>query len=149
MRVGEYCTREVVVATRDTGIGGAARRMREEHVGDVVLVEEHGDAKRPVGIVTDRDLVLEVLASGIDPGSVTVGDLPCRELAVASENDDLMDTLERMRALGVRRMPVVDGLGHLSGMLAADDLLGVICELTEHLVKLVDREVATEVRDRR
>ena len=148
MRVGEYCTREVVIATRDTGIGEAARLMREEHVGDLVVVVEHDEAKRPVGIVTDRDLVLEVLARDIDPISVTVGDLPSRELAVAGENDDLMDTLERMRGLGVRRIPVVDSDGALTGILAVDDMLEVISELSQHLVKLMYREVATEVRQR-
>ena len=149
MRVGEYCTREVIIADRDTGIIEAARLMRQEHVGDLVVVEPSGSTKRPVGIVTDRDLVVEVMASGIDPASVTVGDLPCRELEVAGENDDLMDTLENMRRLGVRRMPVVDVHGGLSGILAADDIWAVVSELSEHLVKLVDREVATEVRRRR
>lgn len=68
---------------------------------------------------------------------------------MARAEDDLMDTLERMRGLGVRRMPVVDGSGGLVGILAADDLVGVVNELCQHLVKLVDREVAFEVRERR
>ena len=149
MRVGEYCMREVVIAAPDTGIGDAARLMREQHVGTLVIAEGADEKRRPIGIVTDRDLVLEVLAPGLDPAEVTVGDLPSRELAVAGVDDDLMETLERMRGLGVRRMPVVDGTGALIGILAADDLLGVVSELCQHLVKLVDREVALEVRQRR
>lgn len=149
MRVGEYCMREVVIAPRDMGIGDAARLMREQHVGTLVIAEGADEARRPVGIVTDRDLVLEVLAPGLDPTEVTIGDLPSRELAVARVDDDLMETLEQMRGLGVRRMPVVDGDGALIGILAADDLLGVVSELCQHLVKLVDREVALEVRQRR
>ena len=148
MKVGEYCVREVVIGTRDTGIGEAARLMREEHVGTLVVVSENGDTRRPVGIVTDRDLVLEVLAPELDPNTVTIGDLPSRELAVAEEGDDLMNTLERMRSLGVRRMPVVDSSGILTGILAADDLLAVVSELCGHLNGLVDKEVASEVRRR-
>jgi CBS domain-containing protein len=148
MRVGEYCTREVAFATRAMGIGEAAQVMRAEHVGDLVVVEESAAGRRPVGIVTDRDLVMEVLAPGLDPDTVTVGDLPTRELAVAGVDDDLMDTLARMGTLGVRRMPVVDGAGALAGILAADDVLEVVSELAAHLVKLTARGVAGEVRRR-
>jgi len=148
MRVGEYCTREVAFATRAMGVTEAARVMRAEHVGDLVVVDEAGSAQRPVGIVTDRDLVVEVLAAGLDPDAVSVGDLATRELAVARDDDDLMDTLARMGRLGVRRMPVVDGDGALAGVLAADDLVEVVAELMSHLVKLTAREVAVEVRQR-
>lgn len=148
MRVGEYCTKEVAIANRDTGIGAAAALMRAEHVGDLVVVEDGDGTTRPVGIVTDRDLVVEILATGIEPDSVTIADLPSRDLAVARENDDLMDTVQRMRSLGVRRMPVVDTQGALVGILAVDDVLGVLAELSAHLVKLTAREVAAEVRTR-
>jgi CBS domain-containing protein len=119
-----------------------------EHVGDLVVVEEAAGARRPVGIVTDRDLVMEVLAPGLDPETVTVGDLPTRDLAVAGVGDDLMETLARMGALGVRRMPVVDADGALAGILAADDVLEVVAELAGHLVKLTARGIAGEVRRR-
>lgn len=148
MRVAEYCTKEVAVAAGDTGIAEAARRMRADHVGDLVVVSESEGQRRPVAIVTDRDLVIEVMAAGIDPETVTLGDLPSRELAVAAGDDDLMDTLQRMRELGVRRMPVVDANGLLTGILAVDDVLPVISELTSNLVGLLAREVAQEVHQR-
>lgn len=148
MRVGEYCTRDVAIATPDTGIAEAARLMRAEHVGDLVVVEEVDGARRPVGIVTDRDLVLEVLAVGLDPDAVTVGALSTRTLEAARTDEDLMDVLARMRTSGVRRMPVVDALGELAGILTADDVLEIVGELVEHLVRLISREVAGEVRTR-
>lgn len=148
MHVGEYCTREVAIATRETGIAEAACIMRAEHVGDLVVVDEQAGVRRPVAIVTDRDLVLEVMAAGIDPDTLVVGDLPTRELLVAREDDDLMDTLARMGAKGVRRMPVVDTQGALAGILTADDVIATIGELTAHLVKLIAREVAAEVHQR-
>ena len=148
MRVGEYCTREVAFATTEMGVQEAAQVMRAEHVGDLVVVEESGGARRPVAIVTDRDLVLEVLATGLDPQAVSVGDLPTRDLLVARDDDDLMYTLARMGAKGVRRVPVVDASGALAGILAADDVTEVVAELAGHLVRLGARQVAAEVRAR-
>ncbi len=148
MRVGEYCTREVAFATREMGVAEVARVMRSEHVGTVVVVDEENGARHPVGIVTDRDLVLEVLAAGLDPDAVSVGDLCTRALATACDDDDLMITLERMGSLGVRRMPVLDAEGALAGILAADDVMEVVGELCGHIATLFSREVAAEVRER-
>lgn len=111
--------------------------MREHHVGDLILVEAGSEGGRPIGIVTDRDLVIEVLASGTDSDSITLTDLPTRQLEVANENDDLMDTPECMRSLGV-----------LKGILAFDDVLSVVLVLLNKLVALAEREFRTEVRVR-
>lgn len=148
MLVGEYCTREVVVAEGSTEVIETARLMREYHVGTVVIVEGGDDARRPVGLVTDRDLVMEVMASDADPKSVTAKDLCTAELLVATQDDDLMSTLDRMRAAGVRRIPVVDADGVLQGLLAVDDLLCVVGEITSSLTQLVAREVNVEVHKR-
>jgi predicted transcriptional regulator len=147
MKVGEYCTREVIVADGTTGIVEAAQLMRENNVGTIVIVER-GDGNRPVGIVTDRDLVVEVLAPELDMGRVTCGDLPMRDLITVGENDDLMDTLTRMGQAGVRRVPVVNSRGELEGLLAMDDVFTVISEMMNDLVQLVVREVDTEVHVR-
>jgi len=98
MSIGEICNRETVFTTKDSSISQAAQLMREQHVGDLVVVEEKGGRRIPVGILTDRDLVIEILAKGVDMNAVTVGDVMSSELLTARESDGLYETLQRMRA---------------------------------------------------
>ncbi|MEJ2645615.1 MAG: CBS domain-containing protein [Gammaproteobacteria bacterium] len=148
MSVGEICDREVVVTGPDASIAAAARLMREHHVGDVVVVEGAADRPVPVGIVTDRDLVIEVLAEEVAPDSVTVRDVMSDRLLTAREQDGLWESLGRMRARGVRRMPVVDGQGALAGIVTVDDLLDLLAGELADLVKLVGREREREQANR-
>ncbi len=128
MSVGEVCNREVVVVEQGADAGEAARLMREFHVGDLVVVERRDEMNVPIGIVTDRDLVVEVLAQGIDATSVSVHDLMVQPLQTAQEDDDLLDTLQRMRSMGLRRMPVINVDGALEGILTVDDILDILSE---------------------
>lgn len=140
MPVGEICNREVVIAEKSLSVIEAARLMRTHHVGDLVVVEVRDDRKHPVGIVTDRDIVVEVVAAGVNPESLKVGDIMGPEVATVRESEGLFETLRYMRDKGVRRMPVVDGTGGLVGILTLDDLLGLLAEEMTELAKLVSRE---------
>jgi CBS domain-containing protein len=144
MRVGECCNTTVVVAQRRTGIAEAAKLMREYHVGTLVVVESDDGEPHPVGMVTDRDLVIEVLAEDAPVGSLTVGDIMSQDIVTAGAGDDLLDTLDRMRAEGLRRMPVVDAAGALAGILSVDDALELLAEAIGRVPRLVrgqqDRE---------
>ena len=148
MPIGEYCNREVVITQGDRSIREAARLMRSHHVGDLVVVADQGGRSVPVGIVTDRDLVMEVLAQAVAPEEVTVADVMSGEPALAREDDDLWDTLLRMQSRGVRRLPVVDAQGALQGIVTVDDLLELFTEYLHDLVKVVTREQEREVRQR-
>jgi len=106
MSIGEICNRETVFSTKDSSIQQAAPLMREHHVGDLVIVEENAGRRIPVGILTDRDLVIEILAKDVDVDNVTVGDVVSNLLMTARESDGLYETMQRMRAKGVRRVPV-------------------------------------------
>ena len=130
MRIGDICRREVVTAARGTGLGDAARLMRENHVGSVVVVEG-GGGRRPTGLVTDRDMVVEVIASDLDPRALTVGDIMSVALVTAHEDDDVLATLKLMRQRGVRRMPVIDDEAELVGVVSLDDLLQVCGQALE------------------
>jgi CBS-domain-containing membrane protein len=144
MTAGELCTR--MVATIDPGESAvvAAKRMREEHVGDLVVVEE-GD--RPIGIVTDRDLVMSVLADEIaNPSKLEVGTILHGDVVTASEDEDIDEVLRRMRAFAVRRVPVLDGAGCLYGVLALDDILGWIREDIAEAVSISRRQQQEEIR---
>jgi CBS domain-containing protein len=149
MTVGSVCNREVVFVTRATAVPEAARLMREYHVGDLVVIEERNGRRLPVGIVTDRDLVIEVLAAGVEPDRVCVGDVMSGELVQAGEDDDLLDTIRRMREHGVRRLPVVDAGGALTGILSVDDLIDLLAEQVTDLAGLIGREQRRERATRR
>lgn len=148
MHVGEYCNRDVVIIDRTTGVIEAAQLMRRYHVGTLVVVEREPDFNRAVGILTDRDLVVEVLAQDVDPAQLAADDIMCANLAAAEERDDVLDTLRRMRTLGIRRMPVLDARGALVGLLAVDDLLSLMAGSLYDVVALVAREIRTEERRR-
>lgn len=143
MGIGELCNRVVIVAGPNTSAAEAARLMRRHHVGNLVITEDGGGG-HPVGLVTDRDLVLEVLATDCDPQAVTVSDLMTRTLETVQVDSGFWDALEKMRRHGVRRLPVVDADGQLAGIFTLDDALSLINEATADLVDLVGREIDHE-----
>jgi len=140
MAVGEICNREVVMTEKSVSVVEAAQLMRTHHVGDLVVVEEKGGRRHPVGIVTDRDIVVEVVAAGVNPDTFKVGDIMGPELATLRESEGLFEALRYMRDKGVRRMPVVDRDGGLVGILTLDDLLSLLAEEMTELAKLVSHE---------
>ncbi len=148
MRVGEVCNRDVVVIGRERSALEAAQLMRAHHVGDVVVIEERNGHPVPVGIVTDRDVVVEVIAKGVGPQAVTVGDVMSVELATGVETDDIADILELMRVKSIRRLPIVDGHGGLVGIVTIDDLIDLIAGLMADVAALVLRQPQRERRGR-
>jgi len=148
MSVGDLCNREVVIVDRHESVRDAARLMRAHHVGDVVVVEERTGQRFPVGILSDRDIVVELLAKDFAPEAVDIGDLMSADLLTAREGDELLDTLKRMKHGGVRRVPVVDEAGALVGILALEDLIELVGEQLMDLVGLLNAELRHE-RERR
>ncbi len=138
MAIGEYCCREIVAITPTDSVALAARLMRQHHVGDLVLVERSDSEDYiPVGIITDRDIVLDLVANDeSDLSRVAVGDFQRRELVTVNEQEDVFAVIAKMRRAGVRRLPVVDGRGVLVGIIAADDLVGVLAEGLQDLARL-------------
>lgn len=149
MPLGEICNRTVVVATRGTRLDEAARLMREHHVGSLVVVDETALGRKPVGIITDRDIVIEVAAMGVPLATVTVEEAMAPDLIIGRETDPVWDTVARMRDKGVRRLPVVDRDGVLQGILTVDDLLELLTEHFDGLVKTIIQEQTKEARSRR
>jgi CBS domain-containing protein len=136
MQVGKLCTIDTVCCSRDETVQGAAYLMRKHHVGDIVVVDEPDGERSPVGIVTDRDIVVSVIALGLDPLGLQVGDIMSDDLLVAQEHEDVDALIERMRLRGIRRVPVVDEDGRLAGIVSADDLLGYLAEEMEDLSRI-------------
>ncbi|MDH3899746.1 MAG: CBS domain-containing protein [Gammaproteobacteria bacterium] len=148
MDAGELCSREVITATREMSITDAARLMRDRHVGSLVVVEGSGDRQEPVGIITDRDIVIEVIAENVDLDKVTVGDVMTYALLKVNAQDSILDTAQRMRARGVRRVPVIETTGALAGILALDDILELLSEELSLLTRVTSREAEQEKKKR-
>lgn len=141
MTVGDICNRNVVVAPQGETIIDAAKRMRTSHVGDLVVVETRNGRHMPVGIVTDRDIVMSVVAG--DPEHMPfllVSDVMSTDLVTAREHDTIETSLKRMHEHGVRRLPIVDTAGTLVGILTLDDVLRYLTAQQSELVSLVARE---------
>lgn len=149
MAIGEICNREVVIVARQTPVIEAARLMRQYHVGDLVVVDEPSGQRRPVGIVTDRDIVIEVVAMEVAPESLCVGDIMSAELATVRETEGVFETIRYMRDKGIRRLPVVDRDGWLQGIVTLDDLLILLAEEMGEMARLIRREMDREQRSRK
>src|SRR3989338_3720018 len=149
MPVSEICNREVVVVRPNDSALEAARLMRQHHVGDVVVVEERGGVRVPVGIVTDRDVVVEIMAPELDQMVITVGDIMLPGLVTAKENTGMFEAIGYMRDKGIRRLPIVNDSGGLVGILTLDDLLELMAEEFLALAKLVKYEQKKEATNRR
>lgn len=149
MPISEICNREVVVVEPSESALEAARLMRQHHVGDVVVVNSRGDGRIPVGIVTDRDLVVEIMSPELDPAAITVGDFMSADIATVKEDAGVFEAVEYMRTKGVRRMPVVNSRGALIGIVTLDDLLELLAEEMQAVAQLVRHEQKREATTRR
>lgn len=149
MTVGQICNRVVVFANRNTPLPDAAKLMRENHIGSLVIVDESGRGRIPVGMLTDRDIAIAVVAQALDPRTLTAGEVMSGELVTANEQDDMLDTLQRMRRRGIRRVPVLTAAGALAGIVTLDDLLELVAEQLGDVVKAIATEQSREARTRK
>jgi CBS domain-containing protein len=150
MLIKEILTPDVVYCGPGTGVLAAARLMRERHVGDVVVLVEDGEGDQtPLGVVTDRDLVVEVLGQERDPSTMTVRDIMRTPVVIAHISEDARDALDRMKHHGVRRIPVMGDNRQLAGILCLDDLWKQLAADATALTEVVYREQDREHRTRR
>jgi CBS domain-containing protein len=128
MNVGKLCKRDIATIGPRDELSAAAELMRERHVGYLVVVEPDpaDNSQRPVGVLTDRDIVVSVVARQIDPRTLRVGEVMTEKPVVAAESDSMDKALASMRRIGVRRLPIVGGRGQLVGVMSLDDVLDSI-----------------------
>ena len=149
MTIGTICNREVITVQRDATVLHAAVLMRQYHVGDVVVIENRKNKTVPIGIVTDRDIVVELVATELDCNVITVGDIIITKLIVVKDSAGVFEAIQLMANKGVRRLPVVDDDGGLVGIITLDDLLLLLSKELAALNKLVTREQKNEATKRR
>jgi CBS domain-containing protein len=149
MRAKDICRTHVVIVRPDDTIAHAARMMREHHVGDVVVVDKQLSGHIPRGVVTDRDLVVGVIAQDIaDVNAILVKDVMGRNLIVAAADEEIFDVADRMVRFGVRRMPVVNTLEVLVGIVTYDDIIQAIAKKLMELTLLFPEQMQREAERR-
>jgi predicted transcriptional regulator len=148
MSVNTVCNHNVATIQRDAGIVEAAARMRAEHVGDLIVVEQRAGKLVPIGILTDRDIVVAVVAKGIVPNAVTVGDAMSSELLTIHQDNGIEYALREMRRAGVRRAPVVDQGDALVAVLSIDDVIDHLAVQLGHMADIIRLEQQTEADER-
>ena len=144
LTAGEVCMREVIIAQRELPILDAAQLMRGQHVGCLVVVEENGQGRQVCGMLTDRDMIIGVLAQGLDARPLCVEDIMSEYPATMREDDSLIDVMRSMRRNGVRRLPVVTAEGALVGLITLDDVLKILSEELGLLIGAIQGQIANE-----
>jgi len=146
VHVVDVCSKKVVTIRPGDEISVAARRMREAHVGYLVVVDADPPAGTPrvLGVLTDRDIVIGVVSQNADPRTVLVRDAMTRDPVMIRSFDSLPTAITMMRQRGVRRTPVIDKLGALVGVLSLDDLLDALATDLANLAGAVRTERRVE-----
>jgi CBS domain-containing protein len=153
MRAPTLFVKDIAVHTPATALASetitaCAKRMHAEHVGCLIVVEKNDGSQFPIGMLTDRDITIEVVAFGLDPQALTAGDVMSEKPAVVEEDDDLLDVLARMRERGARRLPVTRPDGALAGVIALDNVLEALGEQLDGMIGVLKAQQTRELRTR-
>lgn len=148
MDVDLICNHNVATISKTEGVVDAAALMRDQHVGNLIVVERRGEANTPIGILTDRDIVVGVLAKRVAPDGVTVDDAMTRNPLTVREDASIEFALREMRRYGVRRAPVVRANGDLVGVIAVDDIIQHLALQLSRLADVIRLEQDAEQRTR-
>lgn len=146
MSINECCNVAVVCCDSDTPLPVVAELMRKHHVGDVIVTERQGDERVPVGIVTDRDIIIETIAVKLDPELFTAGDIMTTPVVTVGQNEGLVQTLREMRHHKIRRMPVVTPAGTLYGIVTADDIMNLLVMELSLMTEAITEQPEVEAR---
>jgi len=146
MNVAQLCSRNVVTVRKTDEVVAAARLMREQHVGYLVVIEPDfaGSTVRPIGVLTDRDIVVSIVARERDLRNLVVGDVMTQNPVIVDQFDSILTAVREMRRIGVRRMPVTGSLGELIGVLSLDDVLDSLAAELQNLAGAVHNELRLE-----
>ena len=144
MNIGEVSTREVCTIRREEPLAVAAREMRKRHCGTVVVIELQGEAVRPVGIITDRDIVCGQVKHAADLSLLTVADVMTSNPFTLLDKSGIAEAIGRMSDRAVRRAPVVNDAGELVGIVSIDDLLPILAKKLGALATLIGRQARGE-----
>ncbi len=149
MPISECCNIGVVCCAPNASISEIALLMRKFHVGDVVVVEKQGSERLPIGIITDRDIVIETIAEQVDTGMLTAEDIMSAPLVTVQENESFAESLRLMRLHKIRRLPVVNQEGLLYGIVTADDIMNLLTQELSLITTTIAEQPVAERHVRR
>lgn len=148
MKVGEICSRNVLTMSATEPLASCAREMKDRNVGSAVIVDRAEGFPKPVGIVTDRDMLRGQFERCADLFCLNTADVMSSDLLVLKDDTDVADAIERMSRRAVRRAPVVSAGGELVGIVTFDDLLPVIAAQITAIAGLISGQVEGHERPR-
>ncbi len=144
MTAGKICVREVDLAKPDETVQVAAQRMHSHNVGSLLVLNQFS---APIGLVTDRDLAIRVVAQGLDPTDATVEQVMTQSPESVHEDTSIEEVLTRMRSGPFRRLPVVDSNDKLVGILSLDDVLNLLIDEFHEIGQLLRKESPSSLAD--
>lgn len=142
MKVIDMAVHDVATITKDKCITDCAAQMRNEHVGSLVVVDAN---QTPIGMITDRDIAIEVVARRLDPKTLTVCEVMTAPVVTAKLDESMVVALARMREFGIRRLPIVDNDGALVGVISNSNLVEELSSLLDGLVRNIHSSKTREV----
>jgi CBS domain-containing protein len=150
MSIREYCNLNVICCEADAPIAEVAMLMRKHHVGDVIVVDNQQEGARiPIGIITDRDILVETIALDIEAKLFTASDLMSAPVTTVQEDAKVAEALGIMRGKRIRRLPVVTRAGTLFGMVTTDDFVNLLAAELSMIAGLMVEQTITEGRLRK
>lgn len=140
----DICRTDIVTAEEHTSLYEVSKLMREHHIGDVVITRSGDSAQKPIGMLTDRDIVVHGIACDIDLNQVTAGDLSKQDLVTVRPEADISEIVGTMNAHAVRRV-IVDGASNDRGIITFDDILWAISRIFSNLSAVTERQIQREM----
>lgn len=148
MHVDTICKREIVTVDAGAPVTSAALLMRSRHVGALVVTVARQESEHAVGLLTDRDIAVEVVGLGLDPNELKVGQVASRHLASVAGSASLGEAIAEMERAGVRRLLVTGPDGRLSGFVSSDDVLDALASELKGLSNAIHRGFEREGAER-
>lgn len=146
MHTNRFLVRDVVTISPSEDLVAAAKLMHKQHIGFLVVVDKHSGNRHPLGVLTDRDILIKSVAKELNPHDVKVSEAMTPRPLFTTEEEDLENLLARMHAAGVRRAPVVDSTGQLLGLVSFDDLLQIISGMMSDMAGSAKQQRSTEAK---
>ncbi len=141
MSIKHICERDVVTTTKDVSIYEVAKLMKKHNVGNVVVIDNQVITNKPIGILTDRDIAMKIVAEDVDARQISAGDIMADNLLLLHANQSINEAIDMMCAKGVRRAPISDDTHKVIGIASIDDLFILLAEEMGSLSKLIRKQV--------